>query len=73
MPPLALGKLLFRTEVIEIAATLGGKLGSRSRTPDILDFIRWRMSGEQLTALICRTLRARNCSEADEPIICEAA
>lgn len=36
---------------------------------DAADALRWRFTGEQITRLICATLRARECVEADEPIM----
>lgn len=43
--------------------------GASSMNMDVAaDALRWRFTGEQITRLICATLRARECVEADEPI-----
>ncbi|MBD8555536.1 NERD domain-containing protein [Rhizobium sp. CFBP 8762] len=60
--------VLWREELHNVCRSLGIKSVAKLTMGEAIDQIRWRMTGEQITKLICATLRARNCVEADPPI-----
>lgn len=66
LPPDAIG-MLWRNELQDVCAEWRIK-GARSLTMgQAVDHIRWRMTGEEITRLICSVLRKRVCVEADAP------
>jgi hypothetical protein len=71
LPPAAI-HLLWREELQAICASLGINGVTKINMPEAIDAVTWRLSGEQITRIICATLRARRCVEAD-PEIAEAA
>lgn len=68
LPPTAIN-LLWREELHGLCNSLGVKRVSKLDMRQATDEIRWRMNGEQITRAICKTLRARECVEADPSII----
>lgn len=67
LPSAALG-MLWARELQEECAAIGAKGVSRMNMAKATDYLRWNLTGEQLTRMICRVLRARVCVEADAPI-----
>lgn len=67
LPPGAIG-MLWREELQSVAADLGVRGAGKFTMEEAIDAIRWNMTGEQITRTICRTLRARDCVEADPAI-----
>lgn len=68
LPPAAID-ILWREELHEVCRRLGVPRVSRLDMRQAADEIRWRMTGEQITRMICAALRARECVEADPPIV----
>lgn len=60
--------ILWREELHAVCGSLGVRGISRLNMDQAADEIRWHMSGEQVTKMICRVLRERICVEADDPI-----
>jgi len=61
--------ILWREELHAICDFLGVRGVPRLDMRQAIDEIRWRMTGEEITKSICRCLRARECVEADPPIV----
>lgn len=61
--------ILWRDELHAICGALGVRGVSRLDMRQAADEIVWRMTGEEVTKAICRGLRARECVEADPPIV----
>ena len=72
LPPGAIG-MLWREELQASCRELGVRGVAKLTMNECIDRIRWAMTGEQITRLICSTLRARKCVEADEPTMAKAA
>lgn len=68
LPPGALG-LLWREELHAICRSLGLSGVSKLTMDEATDLIRWHMTGGETTRVICATLRARKCPEADPPTL----
>ncbi len=68
MPPPDALALLWREELFQACADHGIKATQKHRIEDMEDAIKWALTGEQITRLICRALRRRECTEADPPI-----
>ena len=64
--------MLWANELRHLCLKLGVPADSRTTMPCMVNALRWRCTGEQLTKGICAALRARVCIEADDPIL-EAA
>ncbi len=64
--------ILWRDELHAICGGLGVKGVSKLTMSEAIDHIRWRMTGEQITKTVCRSLKARDCIEAD-PVVLAAA
>jgi len=71
LPPGAIG-MLWREELQSVCRSLGERGVSKLTMNECIDRIRWAMTGEQITKLICATLRSRKCVEADEPMLVAA-
>jgi len=72
VPPNALC-LLWRDELAMLCFALRVSVGSRATVSDLSAALRWHCTGKELTLGICRLLRARECCEADAPIVEAAA
>lgn len=70
--PLTTINLLWREELHTICGSLGVRRVSKLDMRQATDEIRWRMNGEQITRVICKPLRARECVESDPPIFASA-
>lgn len=60
--------MLWRDELHEACRSLGVKGVAKLDRLAAADELRYRLTGEQLTKLVCSTLRARICPEADPPM-----
>lgn len=60
--------MLWRDELHNACRDLGVKGVAKLDRLAAADELRYRLTGEQLTKLVCRVLRARDCPEADPPI-----
>lgn len=60
--------MLWRDELHDACRSLGVKGVAKLDRVAAADELRYRLTGEQLTKLVCATLRARICPEADPPI-----
>lgn len=67
LPPGAIG-MLWLKELQGVCRDLGERSVSKLTMAECVDRIRWAMTGDQITKMICATLCARQCVEADEPI-----
>lgn len=67
--PAAALDMLWRDELYELCQMMGIKVPPRTPMAPMLQQLRWRCTGEQLTRGICTLLRARRCIEADPEII----
>lgn len=72
LPSGAIG-LLWRKELHAICKRIGYRSVSKLTMPEAQDRILWALNGQQLAIAICDALRARECVEADDPIITEEA
>lgn len=60
---------LWRDELHAICRGLNVGAVSKLTMPEAIDLIRWHMTGAEITRAICAALRARECVEADAPIV----
>jgi hypothetical protein len=67
-PPYGALKILWRDELQALAAALGVARTSKMTMDDAIDHIKWLATGKQIREMICKTLRARQCVEADPEI-----
>lgn len=58
--------MLWRDELHDACRALGLKGVAKLTMAQAADELRWRLTGEQVTRLICSKLKARKCVEADE-------
>lgn len=65
--------MLWAAELRTLCADLGVPAYSRSTRPHMINALRWRVSGGDITKGICAALRRRVCVEADPPIQTEIA
>lgn len=68
LPPGAL-MMLWREELQAICGSIGIRGSSRLTMEEAADHIRWNMTGQKITRVVCATLRARDCVEADPAIV----
>lgn len=61
--------MLWRDELYELCGRLRLSVGKRARMPEMLRDLRWLCTGKELTLGICAALRARDCIEADPPVV----
>lgn len=68
-PPVGAINMLWREELREIVCRhrLHGAT-SKLTMPELIDVIRWAMTGAEITSEVCASLRSRRCSEADPEI-----
>lgn len=67
LPPDAI-HMLWREELVEVARACDVPRVSQTDMPGLVDAVRWRLSGRDLTLAICGALRARAAVEADDPV-----
>jgi len=65
--------LLWKDELLAECAEHQIKVNSRTRNPDLVDLLAYRLTGQQIARAVCRQLRARPVLEADPPISAKAA
>ncbi|WP_226552958.1 hypothetical protein [Celeribacter naphthalenivorans] len=69
-PPDGAIDMLWRQELREIASRRKLHTAtSRLTIPELIDVIKWNMNWREITEEVCAALRARDCIEADPPII----
>lgn len=66
--PHAALSLLWREELRSLCRHLGVPVRSRARSGALIEALRWRCTGAELTHGICTALRTRPCLEGDLPI-----
>lgn len=59
--------MLWREELQSICRDMGVKRAGSLTMDEAMDAIRWNATGEEITRLICATLRRRDCVESDPP------
>jgi hypothetical protein len=60
--------MLWRAELLAICGRAGIAGVSGHTMEQLIDAIRWRLTGAEMTREVCRELRRRRCAEADPPI-----
>ncbi|WP_181408224.1 NERD domain-containing protein [Pararhizobium mangrovi] len=65
--------MLWRDELHEICRSMGVRSVAKMTMEEAIDCIRWHKNGAEITRLVCATLRARKCVEADPAIVEERA
>ncbi|MEN0115414.1 MAG: NERD domain-containing protein [Agrobacterium cavarae] len=65
--------LLWRDELLMLCSMLNVSASARSTVNELSRSLRWQRNGKELTQGVCRLLRARECAEADAPILEVAA
>ncbi|WEK50365.1 MAG: hypothetical protein P0Y66_22430 [Candidatus Kaistia colombiensis] len=61
--------LLWKDELLAECAEHQIKVNSRTRNPDLVDLLAYRLTGQQIARAVCRQLRGRPILEADPPIL----
>lgn len=60
--------MLWADELRDLCHGLHISVGKRTPRDECLRALRWHATGQEITKAICRTLRQRPCTEADDPI-----
>lgn len=60
--------MLWAEELRHVCNRLSISIGKRATRDECLTAVRWYAKGSEITKEVCRTLRQRRCTEADEPI-----
>jgi len=68
-PPEGAINMLWREELRQIVARRAlARATSKLTMPELIDVLRWHLTGAEVTREVCAALRSRNCPEADAPV-----
>lgn len=66
--PIGALSMLWREEVQQVCRGFGIKAAGQLTMEQARDHIMWRMTGAEITRMICAMLRQRECVEGDQPV-----
>ena len=68
-PPYTALNMLWHEELLHLCRSVGMVLPKRPNMAQMTSALKWNATGAQITKGVCAALRARNCVEADEPVM----